>query len=158
MSRLILLGALVAALLVVAGCGGGGSGAPAAEGVTLPDRSINVSEHDPGLVAAKVEADKHWPEFVESFGKRPAGLSHEVLVKFRSPDGQVERDWVTVTAIGENSVTGTLASDPETEIGYAYGDEVTVNRGLVDDWVIALGNKVEHGYFSHDAVMGVYGG
>jgi uncharacterized protein YegJ (DUF2314 family) len=141
-------------VLVVAGCGSSSSGEA---GGDFSTPAINVPEHDAGRAAAQVEAQRHWQEFVDSFRSKPTGLDHNVIVRFQTRDGGFEADWVTVTAIGEDDVTGTIASDPE-NIGYAYGDKVTVNRARVEDWVISRGKKVVKGYFSHDAVMGVYGG
>src|SRR4029077_20149471 len=93
--------ALTAAVVVLAGCGGGtsGSSGSGSRGLTVPDMNVNVIAHDPALAAAKVEAQKHWPEFVESFRKQQPGLSHDVVISFRARDGTYEGDWVTVTGI-----------------------------------------------------------
>src|SRR3954451_13054441 len=159
MARYASLAAALAALIVVSGCGGGtsGSAGAAARGLTVPDMSINVMAHDPALAAAKVEAQKHWPEFVASFRKQQPGLEHDVVVDFRARDGTFEGDWVTVTRIDGENVSGRLASSPG-DIQYVYGDEITVNRARVDDWIVSRGNKVDLGYFSHDAIMGAYKG
>ncbi len=159
MTRHIYVPAALGVLVLLAGCGGGtsGSSGSGARGLTVPDMAINVIAHDPALAAAKVEAQRHWPEFVESFRKQPPGLEHDVVVDFRTRDGSYEGDWVMVTGIRGENVTGKLVSSPG-DIEYVYGDELTVNRARVDDWVISRGNKVEQGYFSHDAVMGAYGG
>jgi uncharacterized protein YegJ (DUF2314 family) len=155
-----LVAALVPAVLLVvlAGCGGGSGDSSAAgtRGLTLPDRSVNVMANDPALAAAKVQAQEHWPEFVDSFRKHPPGLEHDVIVNFRRPDGTFEGDWLQVTKIDGENLTGKLVSEPG-EISYVYGDTITVNRARVEDWFISEGNKVEQGYFSHDATMGVYG-
>src|SRR6476659_6632316 len=155
-STTVALGAALVALSACAGGTSGGSGS-GSRGLTVPDMNINVIAHDPALAAAKVEAQKHWPELVESFRKQPPGLTHDVLISVRAHDGTYEGDWVTVTRIDGENLTGTLASSPG-DIEYVYGDEITVNRARVDDWLIQRGNKVEQGYFSHDAVMGAYGG
>jgi uncharacterized protein YegJ (DUF2314 family) len=158
MRRAYVTAALAAAVVVLAGCGGSSSSSSAAgvRGLTVPDRSVNVMANDPALAAAKVEAQKHWPEFVESFRRHPTGLEHDVIVNFRRPDGTIEGDWVHVTMINGENLTGKLVSEPG-EIDYVYGDRITVNRARVEDWFISRGNKVQQGYFSHDAVMGVYG-
>ncbi len=151
--------ALAAVLAVVSGCGSGtsGSSGSGSRGLTVPDMSVNVIAHDPALAAAKVEAQKHWPEFVKSFRKDEPGLAHDVEISFRTRDGAYEGDWVMVTGIAGDNVTGKLASSPG-NIEYVYGDEITVNRARVEDWIVSRGEKVEQGYFSHDAVMGAYGG
>src|SRR4051794_12125248 len=158
MARCASLAAALAALVVVmSGCGGGtsGSSGSGARGLTLPDMSINVMAHDPALAAAKVEAQKHWPEFAASFHKQQPGLEHDVVVDFRARDGTFEGDWVTVTGIDGETVTGRLASSPG-DIQYVYGDEITVNRARVGDWIVSRGKEVELGYFSHAALMGAY--
>ncbi len=157
--RLTYAPAVLAVLVALSGCGGGagGSSGSGSRGLTVPDMSVNVIAHDPALAAAKVEAQKHWPEFVESFRKQQPGLEHDVVVDFRTRDGSYEGDWVTVTGINGENLRGKLASSPG-DIEYVYGDQITVNRARVEDWVISRGNEVEQGYFSHDAVMGAYGG
>src|SRR3954451_8182287 len=161
MTRYASVPAAVAAAVVVvlAGCGGGmsGSSGSGSRGLTVPDMSVHVMPHDPALAAAKVEAQKHWPEFVESFRKKQPGLSHDVVISFRAQDGSYEGDWVSVTGIEGENLTGKVASSPG-DIEYVYGDEITVNRARVDDWIVSRGNKVELGYFSHDAIMGAYEG
>src|SRR3954454_18686314 len=159
MARYASLAAALAALIVVSGCGGGtsGSAGSGARGLTVPDMSVNVMAHDPALAAAKVEAQKHWPEFVASFRKKQPGLSHDVVISFRAHDGTYEGDWVSVTGIEGENLTGKVASSPG-DIDYVHGDEITVNRARVEDWIISRGGKVEQGYFSHDAVMGAYDG
>jgi uncharacterized protein YegJ (DUF2314 family) len=158
MQRAYVTAGLAAGLVVLAGCGGSSSSSSdaAVRGLTVPDKTVNVMANDPALAAAKVEAQKHWPEFVESFRAHPPGLEHDVIVNFRRTDGTFEGDWVHVTKINGETVTGKLASEPG-DIDYVYGDRITVNRARVEDWFISRGNKVQKGYFAHDAVMGVYG-
>jgi uncharacterized protein YegJ (DUF2314 family) len=158
MRRLSFL--LVAGLLLaLPACGGGGASTPAAssaKGKSMPDRDVYVSEHDPGMAAAKQQAQDHWNNFVASFREHRAGLDHEVNVTFRAADGTITSGWADVEALDDHSVTGTMASDLP-DVGAPYGKKITVNRGRVADWVIARGRTIVDGFYSYDAVMGLYG-
>ena len=137
-------------MVALAGCGGIGDEAAGGHGVT---NVTTLARDDPGIAAAKGEAQRRWPEFVESFRSEPA-LDHSVKAPFEAEGGSREHLWLSVTAIQGGSVTGTIANEPVEDIGYRYGDETTVRRPAVEDWSVWKDDELVKGYFSQDVLTG----
>ena len=62
--------------------------------------------------------------------------------------GKDELIWVNVTEIDGDAVEGTIANEPVGDLGVAEGDEVSLERDDVQDWVVMRGDKVVLGGFS----------
>jgi uncharacterized protein YegJ (DUF2314 family) len=145
-TRLVPIAACVVAL---AGCGGNGDEVAGGQDTKL----VTLAHDDPGIAAAKAEAQRRWPEFVESFGSGRA-LDHQVKAPFDAKGGRVEHLWLAVTAIEGEVVTATILNEPLGDIGYLYGDEATIRRRAVDDWSVWKGDELVKGYFSEDVLTG----
>jgi uncharacterized protein YegJ (DUF2314 family) len=134
--RRILIGFLVAATLLV----------PACKRKTEGGNVVQLGADDPGLVAAAAEARRRWPEFVAAFNEHRAG--RKCAVKYAAPikGGGAEQIWIMVTALGSDTISGTLANTPVADIGLKLGDAVTIPTGDIKDWLITDGQAMTGGF------------
>ena len=134
--RRIVIGLLVAATLLV----------PACKKKTEGGNVVRLGGDDPGLVAAAAEARRRWPEFVAAFNEQRPG--RKCAVKYAAPikGGGAEQIWIMVTALGNGTISGTLANNPVEDIGLKPGDAVTIQAGDVTDWMFTDGQSMTGGF------------
>src|SRR5262245_59406723 len=134
--RRILIGFLVAATLL----------APACKRKTEGGNVVQLGADDPGLVAAATEAKRRWPEFVAAFNEQRPG--RKCAVKYSAPikGGGDEHIWIMVTALGSDTISGTLGNAPVEDIGLKLGDAVTIQAGDVEDWLFTDGQTMTGGF------------
>jgi uncharacterized protein YegJ (DUF2314 family) len=132
----ILIGFLVATTLLAPGC----------RKKTEGGNVVRLGADDPGLVAAAAEAKRRWPEFVAAFNEQRPGRN--CAVKYAAPikGGGDERIWIMVTALGNGTISGTLANDPVEDIGLKLGDPVTIQTDEVEDWLFTDGQAMTGGF------------
>ena len=132
----ILIGVLAAATLLVPAC------KKKPEGGNV----VQLGADDPGLVAAAAEAKRRWPEFVAAFNERRPG--RQCAVKYAAPikGGGGEQIWITVTSLGDGTISGTLANAPVADIGLKRGDAVTIETDDVKDWLFIDGKSMTGGF------------
>lgn len=116
---------------------------------------VPVASGDAALLAAKEEAHRRWPEFVDSFNRKDGeGFS----VKAPITRGETtEHIWIEVDALDSAKVMGRLGNDPVDLDGLRLGSRVEVPVEDVEDWAILKGDKPV-GLFSLDAVQNAYSG
>jgi uncharacterized protein YegJ (DUF2314 family) len=102
---------------------------------------MEMSNDDPRMVAAIVEARKRWPEFVAAFqASGPEGFA----VKATFSDNEVEESmWVKVQSITADQIIGELANAPMELKQIREGDSVTVAVAQVLDWGYGNGDQIE---------------
>ncbi len=112
------------------------------------DKIVGAEAGDPRLAAATAEAIRRWNEFVTEFRTSDINATYLIKAPFAAKDGSVEHMWASVSAIGADSVTGTLESDPFGDFGVKKGDQVTVKSAEVEDWFVRKADGSELGNFS----------
>jgi uncharacterized protein YegJ (DUF2314 family) len=112
-----------------------------------PDLTVAVEDDDAEMTAAQLEACERWPEFVQAFEKRKPMQGFAVKVPFREAKEQ-EWMWVEVTRIDGDQIQGKLANQPELIRHVKLGDEVTVPRADVADWIYSAGERMVGGFTS----------
>jgi uncharacterized protein YegJ (DUF2314 family) len=143
--------ALVATLTpaLIAGCdkGDGSSSKPTTESV------LAISNADPRLEAAAIEARRRWPEFVDAFTQRRTGSTYAVKTALPVKGGGSEHLWISVTAIRGGTVTGSIDNEPIQDIGYKLGDAITITTEGVEDWLVSHSRGQMIGGFSVRVLM-----
>jgi uncharacterized protein YegJ (DUF2314 family) len=134
--RRILIGFLLATTLLASAC------KPKTEGGNV----VQLGADDPGLVAAAAEAKRRWPEFVAAFNEHRPG--RKCAVKYSAPikGGGDEHIWIMVTALGTDTISGTLGNAPVADIGLKLGDAVTIKKDDVQDWLFTDGQTMTGGF------------
>jgi uncharacterized protein YegJ (DUF2314 family) len=145
--RVALVAAAAAALLALAGCGGGGDGASGTTTGAEP-AVVTVADGDTTLAGAREQSQKSWDEFVASFRKERDGFKHDVKLSLATAAGGLESIWVEVTAISGATIRGTLANEPVGDVGLEFGDQVSLQRGQVEDWAVFSKGRVVLGGYS----------
>ncbi len=101
---------------------------------------------DPEMEAAVDEAQRRFPEFQQAFARRGDADSLFLVSAPFDHSAGVEVMWVEVTAVGDDSVTGTLANEPYYVENIQKGDVVTVQREDITDWVFQRGRDRVGGF------------
>jgi uncharacterized protein YegJ (DUF2314 family) len=132
----ILIGLLVATTWLV----------PACKKKTEGGNVVRLGADDPGLVAAAAEARRRWPEFVAACSEPRPG--RKCAVKYPAPikGGGHEHIWIMVTALGGETISGTLGNDPVEDIGLRFGAAVTIQAADVSDWLFTDGQAMTGGF------------
>jgi uncharacterized protein YegJ (DUF2314 family) len=95
-----------------------------------------VTNDDPRVRAAEVEARRRWGEFLDLWAHRQPG--QQFFVKGRVAEGFVgEWLWIRVTYIGDrgNTVTGDIDAAPTRVKSVHLNDTVVVSRNNISDWI-----------------------
>jgi uncharacterized protein YegJ (DUF2314 family) len=105
-----------------------------------------VSGEDPEMAQAIKAAQASYHMFaaemaLESRRIIPALLGATVKAFFprAEPPGGGEHMWLHVTQADERGVSGELASEPQFVTGFVEGQEVSVPRERVSDWILFFG-------------------
>lgn len=102
------------------------------DGASLP--VVQVSDDDPEMQRAVVEAQSRLPEFVRRFEDRD-GEHFSVKAPITSANN-TEFIWIDVTAIRDNRIVGELGNDPANLPGYKLGQRVSVELDDIVDWMV----------------------
>lgn len=119
----------VVAVCVIASCDGRKPGR---------DAVIQARTNDPRLTAATAEATRRWSEFTDAFAHRRPKWAYAVKVALpvKGAD-KAEHLWIGVLAIDGDTIHGSIDNKPVADVGYQYGDPVTVPVSEVEDWLFA---------------------
>ena len=111
-----------------------------------------VDANDKEFVAIRTEARATFPEFATAFKNRDQSKTGDDAQVFAVKSGFKQRGtdnqefmWIQVTNIMDTSITGIVADEPISNIGYHAGDTVTVNPMKIDDWYYTDIQGGEHG-------------
>jgi uncharacterized protein YegJ (DUF2314 family) len=95
---------------------------------------LQIDDQDPELLAAKAEARRRLPEFIDAFRRKDGqGFSVKAPV---TAGGRTEHIWIEVDDIAEARVDGRLGNEPVNLGGMKIGDRVDVALSEVEDWVM----------------------
>lgn len=119
----------VLASVAVLSCGKSGSREPI----------VQRPADDPELAAARREAHAHWGEFVAQLSQHAPHTAYAVKVPFPVRGGGAEHMWVQVSRIEGEKVVGVLDNEPDHDVGVRCGDQVTVRKADVEDWIVGKG-------------------
>lgn len=140
-ARLLLALALTAAVLPLA--------APAAAQQRDDIAPVSVSAEGPAVEAAKAEARRTLPGFLERLASPPPG-TNSYQIKF--PLGGWEFIWVGNLKREGSVLVGTLSNYPE-QPGYQLGQTVRVPIKDVADWGYFDARGVMQGHFTTRALL-----
>ena len=115
-----------------------------------PSRVSRVTTANEELQAAAKEAQQSLPGFIDELKKAPAGVRFAVKGSFKTDSGP-EYMWVKDPTYKNGEFTGILDQRPMVYKGAKGGDEVTVKKADVFDWLIVEGDKVR-GRFTEDVL------
>jgi len=132
-----------------------GSAEPLEEFGTPVAPVIQVSGHDPRMMAAIAEAREKFPVFREHWTARQDGDSFLAKASVtREGDGEII--WLEVIGVEPEFIHGTLANQPMNLEGLKQGDLVEVPLEDLYDWAIALkGSDEPLGIFTEKVVREV---
>lgn len=99
------------------------------------------TQGNPDLAAAVLTSRRTLPRFIDRYQHpQPGDRAFGVLARFTSSQGPV-RAWVHVDRYADNTFTGHLDSDVETEPPLRKGATVSISKDDVDDWVYQENGK-----------------
>lgn len=101
------------------------------------DSIIRVDENDARMAAAEQEARARWPEFLEGFRQKKAGMYYSVKYGFPVKGGGQEFIWLEVKSISGGKITGVMDNEPQWDVGHKLGDRVQVPEKEISDWLIS---------------------
>lgn len=127
--------------LGLVGCGAG-SGPADAEPVAPV---VEVAEDDREMAAAIATAQQSLG-FFEKIWETMETDGYSLKFAMPTAAGGVEHIWFTPTKIDGDRFTGECANHPVDIPGLQVGDERTVPRDQVSDWMILIGGKCYGGY------------
>jgi len=114
---------------------------------------VGVSNDNPEMKAAREEAVKRFPEFLAAFNKRKIGDAFAVKVGFPVRNStEHEYMWILVRKIQGHVLSGTLESEPVSDVGLKYRDEVSANRADIHDWMYAAKGEEPVGGFQSEVL------
>ena len=97
---------------------------------------VRIEDADEQMEAAKDEARRRWPEFVNLFNKREPEGEAPFIVKAPFTDkDHTEFMWVVVQGIEDMLVTGELANTPHQLVGFHEGQTVVIPSDSIVDWL-----------------------
>lgn len=111
----------------------------------VDDGVVDFDKDDATMNAAMDQARATFGQFEENWQREEVGV---VSLKFKmeTSAGEYEYIWFEPSEITASSVTGTCSNDPRDIPGLAFGDERTVDRSKVADWMIMENGKCYGGY------------
>ena len=118
----------------------------------MRDDLIPVSVGDPEMNRAMAEARRRLPEFRRALDEDAGRIIPTIngaLVKaaVSSPStGKTEHIWLEDVGFEDNRIIGSVASSPDAIPEVARGDEITVSRDDVSDWVYRQGGRTFGGF------------
>ena len=111
---------------------------------------MGVAADDPLMLASVAEARRRWPEFVAEFEQRSPEQMFAMKAEFSEGETR-EFMWLQVTAIENDTIYGTLDSDPVHIKRVSAGSRVQVDVQSLNDWIFTKG-KGTRGGFTIEAV------
>ena len=102
------------------------------------DKVVSLSANDASLMACKDKAQKELQyliDFMDDHEKDDELFRYAVKADFVE-DGHSEHMWVQVDEFKDGHFFGRLANEPNTIKKIKYGDNVTVKREDVEDWIL----------------------
>ncbi|MEM6798359.1 MAG: DUF2314 domain-containing protein [Planctomycetota bacterium] len=126
--------ALLALLVASAGC--------------VAERSdvIDVADDDPIMVKAIDDARATVDQFIAAL-KSPKPAQNGLSVKALVEEGETgEHMWLTSLSYADGVFTGTINNAPAALTSIKFGDQFTVPKDEISDWMFIEGGKLVGGY------------
>jgi uncharacterized protein YegJ (DUF2314 family) len=98
---------------------------------------LRLDDQDPKLLAAKEEARRRFPEFLDAF-KRKDGEMFSVKAPVTA-GGRTEHIWIDVDHVDDDRIGGKLGNEPVDLGPMKIGDRVDVAISEIEDWVVIRG-------------------
>jgi len=115
---------------------------PLLSGCSPRDRTTNVDENDPEMVAAIAKARGSLPQFWQAFDKQERGTGGFALkVKITDKHG-TEHFWATRIERRDGKTTGTIDNDPNTVASVKLGDRIEIREADISDWLYLRNGKM----------------
>lgn len=133
------LATMLAALLLLAACGDGGSDSLIERRAGEPDVHL-VRTEDPAMLAAFDEARRTLPAVMARLAELQAeGVYVSVKVPVASGD-KVEHIWLSDLRYEEDRVFGRLGNEPVDLPGWSLGDPIDMAADEISDWMLVRGD------------------
>lgn len=101
-------------------------------------RTVSIPDDEPRLIAARAEAKKNWPEFLQAFQARSKDQSFSVKGPIMEGENS-EFMWLHVTKIDDKLVHGLLDNNPVALKEVKHGADIHIPIADVDDWLYTTG-------------------
>lgn len=115
------------------------------DATTVDDGIVDVDKDDATMNAAMDKARATLGQFEQNWQGGNVGVA-SLKFKMETSTGDSEYIWFEPTEITQTSATGTCSNDPRDVPGLALGDERTVDRSQIADWMIMENGKCYGGY------------
>ncbi|TWU05474.1 YegJ family protein [Stieleria varia] len=125
------------ALLCVVACGCGGE---RSKPETLVDSGYDQQEMDDAIAKARSEVDSFITEL-----SAPTGTDHAVKAPI-TDDGQTEHFWLTEVSFQNGEFKGTINNDPGIVNNVQIGQEWTIKKSEISDWMFMRDDKMHGNY------------
>jgi uncharacterized protein YegJ (DUF2314 family) len=121
---------------------------PTNSGANSPSSSDNgvvyFSTDDQEMNAAMRRGQATLPRFEAIWAKKKPARYTVKIPLVTGPN--TEYVWVEITSISTNLMKGRLASNPRLTDEFQYGQELSISKSSVRDWMVEDGNEVWGGY------------
>jgi uncharacterized protein YegJ (DUF2314 family) len=110
------------------------------------EKVVSMEAGDPAMEAAVAEARRTLDDFIRKLATPQPDADYMVKAPFPTDDGNVEHMWIGALKYTDQGFTGKLANQPASIKAMKMGDELTVKRSDVTDWVILTPSGQEGGF------------
>jgi uncharacterized protein YegJ (DUF2314 family) len=126
--------------------GAAGHGSPASGGAQtdIKDTVIAYSTRDEAMNAAKAMGRKSMPRFEKMWADHTPG-TYSVKIPL-TQNGRTEHIWMQIDGFWDNMVIGRLANKPVNGTQYKMGQNMTVPKSDVEDWMVRDGDAIWGAY------------
>ncbi|HTL16757.1 MAG TPA: DUF2314 domain-containing protein [Patescibacteria group bacterium] len=120
-------------LVLFAGCG-------------RPDKTINIADDDPEMLAAIAKARDTLPQFWNRYEKHDQGETDFALKVKISDKSQTEYFWVSELERKNGELFGTINNDPELVHNVKLGQRLKIPAEDIADWLYLKQGKIVGNY------------
>lgn len=137
----------VLVLVSVIGCSDNPSGLQPGDTVGSPDDPVTmVQEGDAEMAAAEQKARDTMDQFIQALNDPKSTMSDFAVKHEFVQDGTSEHMWVTGLTYNDGKFTGELGNEPQLISNVKMGQQVTLSRSEVEDWLYFDGEEMVGGY------------
>ena len=125
-------------------------GKPANAPRPVKENVVAYSTKDAAMNAAKVQGRKTLPRFETMWADQAPGT---YSIKFPlTQNGKTEHIWLQVDQLSGDVIKGRLANQPVNGTKYKMGQQMSVAKSDVEDWMIRSGNAIWGAYSARVAL------
>jgi uncharacterized protein YegJ (DUF2314 family) len=116
----------------------------------VKDNVVAYSTQDKAMLAAKAEGRRTMPRFEKMWADSAPGT---YSVKFPlTQNGATEHIWLQVDGFQDDMIVGRLANEPVNGAKYRRGQDMSVAKSDVEDWMVRDGNAIWGAYSARVAL------